>query len=625
MNSISTRPPSPVDALALEVFRGKCGSLTPTQKVIQVPLDLLDEPCRGYALQETKYDGIYWLLRNGQRHNNRCFCVFCRVKLNGLGSNLKMHSACHSDTRVYSQDQRNGAAFLFLIRHSVGFSTFRDPLVRIFLPQMSTATIEQLFTRANPGVRDLIRREVEKRDVTVMIDGWCDASLRRYLGVAVAYHCKAQNKIVHRFLDLGSGIAGRHTAQQLSTFLQKLLESFGLKSPQISCICSDSAATNPAVADLMSTNWMPCCVHLLNLVVQNFVNNSPVRLGKLLKKINKLRKKTLWIDFVGRSQSRNRNIAGYCPTRWCSVSTCLDSFLSFQELIMQFQGEYMKRDPMFVEDDFNFVASVIGLLRRFAEASDELSKADHAEGLATVFQLINAIYLVLCHAAEREWEFAPAVQQAQAEVEARFFNPESKFGCRLMFAGFLDVCHSLPKWLADRQTWLLQSLAEEIDMYTGEVLHDSQAEVHNERYSDDRPLTEIICDSPVSWDNSSLFDEIAHFNTSRQRYHGTSFMSFWSECTEYPQMQKYALVLRSFPTTTVWLERAFSIARRNLSWTRLHLSSEKASDICFLALNFKLVEVALGLGSVTDVISDEISTDIVESVDGDDFALDEEV
>ena len=330
MNSISTRPPSPVDALALEVFRGKCGSLTPTQKVIQVPLDLLDEPCRGYALQETKYDGIYWLLRNGQRHNNRCFCVFCRVKLNGLGSNLKMHSACHSDTRVYSQDQRNGAAFLFLIRHSVGFSTFRDPLVRIFLPQMSTATIEQLFTRAKAGVRDLIRREVEKRDVTVMIDGWCDASLRRYLGVAVAYHCKAQNKIVHRFLDLGSGIAGRHTAQQLSTFLQKVLESFGLKSPQISCICSDSAATNPAVADLMSTNWMPCCVHLLNLVVQNFVNNSPVRLGKLLKKINKLRKKTLWIDFVGRSQSRNRNIAGYCPTRWCSVSTCLDSFLSFQ-------------------------------------------------------------------------------------------------------------------------------------------------------------------------------------------------------------------------------------------------------------------------------------------------------
>ena len=57
----------------------------------------------------------------------------------------------------------------------------------------------------------------------------------------------------------------------------------------------------------------------------------------------------------------------------------------------------------------------------------------------------------------------------------------------------------------------------------------------------------------------------------------------------------------------------------------MHLSSEKASDICFLALNFKLVEVALGLGSVTDVISDEISTDIVESVDGDDFALDEEV
>ena len=624
MNSISTRPPSPADALALEVFRGKCGSLTRTHKVIQVPLDFLEEPYRGYALQETKYDGIYWLLRNGQRHNNRCFCAFCRVKLNGLGSNLKMHSVCHSDTRVYSQDQRNGAAFLFLIRHAVGLSTFRDPLVRIFLPNMSTTTIEQLFTRAKAGVRDLIHREVKRQDVSVMIDGWSDASLRRYLGIAIAYHCKAQNTIVHRFLDLGSGIAGRHTAQQLSAFLQKVLESFGIKTPQISCICSDSAATNPAVAEIMSTNWMPCCVHLLNLVVQNFVNNSPERFGKLLTKINQFRKKTLWIDFVGRSQSRNRNISGYCPTRWCSVTACFDSFLSFQDLIMQFQGEYMKGDPKFVEDDFKFVASVIGLLRRFAEASDALSKADQAEGLATVFELINAIYLVLCREAERECEFSHAIQQAKLEVEARFFNPESKFCCRLMFAGFLDVCHSLPKWLDEKQAWLLSSLAGEIELYTGEVLRDSQAEAHDERYSADRPLSDIICDSPVSWDNSSLSDEIAHFNMMRQRYHGTSFMSFWSECTEYQQIQKYALALRRFPTTTVWLERAFSIARRNLSWTRLHLSSEKASDICFLALNFKLVEAVLGLGGITDVISDEIVTDIVENVDGDDFALDEE-
>lgn len=625
MNSLSTAPASPVDGLALEVFQGKCGSLIRTQKVLNVPLDFLDQPYRGYALQETKYDGIYWLLKNGERHNNRCFCAFCRVKLNGLGSNLKMHSVCHCDTRVYSQDQRNGAAFLFLIRHAVGLSTFRDPLVRIFLPQMSPATIEQLFTRAKAGVRDLIRREVDKRDLSLMIDGWCDSSLRRYLGVAVTYHCPSQNKIIHRFLDLGSGITGRHTAQQLSSFLRKLLDSYGVKTPRIRCICSDSAATNPAIAELMSTNWMPCCVHLLNLVVQNFIKNSPERFRNLLSKINVLRKKTLWIDFLGRSQSRNRNISGYCPTRWCSVTTCFDSFLSFRDFILQFQQEEIKEEPLFVEDDFQFVTSVIGLLRRFAEASEELSKADQADGLATVFGLINAIYLVLCHVSDREWEFAHAVKQAKLEIEARFFNPESKFCCRLMFAGFLDVCHSIPGWLDEKRSWLLSSLAEEVELYTGDVLHNSQAQTHEERYSDDRPLTDMICDSPVSWDNSSLFDEIAHFQMSRQRHHGTSFTAYWSECTEYQEMKKYALALRSFPTTTVWVERAFSIARRNLTWTRMHLSSDKASDICFLALNFRQTEAVLGLASTTDVISDELSTDIVELSDGYDFTLDEEV
>ena len=45
---------------------------------------------------------------------------------------MKMHSVNHGDSRVYSQDQKNAAAFLFVVRHSIGFSAFLEPLVEIF-------------------------------------------------------------------------------------------------------------------------------------------------------------------------------------------------------------------------------------------------------------------------------------------------------------------------------------------------------------------------------------------------------------------------------------------------------------------------------------------------------------
>lgn len=624
MQPLTNQPIFQGDGLALKVFQGRCGSLVPTSRVVNVPFEFVDEPYDEYALQETKYPGVYWFLRQGQRYNNYCFCAFCKTRLNGSGSNMKVHSVGHSDFRTYSQDQKNAAALLFMLRHSIGFSVFRDPLVRIFLPQLSPSVVEQLFIRAKNGVRDLIRREIASKEVTVMIDGWCDASMRRYLGVAVAYHSKSENRMIHRFLDLGSGIVGQHTAAHCADFLRKCLESFGMSIAHVKCICSDSAATNPAIAEKLSVNWMPCCVHLWNLVVQNFVRNSPKELTEVLTRINQLRNKTLWIEFVARAQHGQRNIAGYCPTRWCSVCMCLNSFLSFKDLIMEFQETNMKTDPLFTEKDFEVIGHVNQLFERFAEANDLLSKADQMEGLATVFEVISTVYQIICEDCKKEWEFTVAVRRAKSEVEARFFNERSKFCCRLMLAGILDVRHRIPRWLEDRSCRLLSLLAEEIELQQS-TSGRSGDHANDRRYTDDRPLTEIIYDSPVSWDETDLADEIAHFYKTRTRHHGSGFLAYWSEGTEYRQIQSYAIALRSFPTTTIWLERAFSIARRNLTWTRLHLTGDRASDICFLAINSKQVEVALGLGAMTDVISDEIITDLTDTLDGgDDYTLDEE-
>lgn len=625
MNSASQGLAHQADGFALEVFSGRSPRLTPTRNVAFVPRDVLEQPYEGYSLLETTHTGVYWILKNGQRLNNRCYCQVCRTSFNGSGSNIKAHIAKHQGSKQYSDDQKMCAAFLFLIKHSIGFTTFRDPLVKIFLPQMSSSVIEQLLVRGCTGVHAMIQKELENRDVTVMIDGWCDASLRRFLGVALAYYNETRNTIVHRLLDLGHGIAGRHTAAQLTTFLRNCLADFGVQPQQVVCLCSDSASVNPAVAENLSTNWMPCCVHLWNLVVQNFVANSPEQFRDVLGKINNLRKKTLWIEYVGRMGHKKRNITGFCPTRWCSVCACIDSFLDFRETIMAFQAEQMKTNPLFSEADFEATSSVNNLLQRFSEANDLLLQADQNDGLASVYEAINAVYLVICHLCDREWDFSHAVAMAKLEVEVRFFNIDSKFCCRVMFAGLLNVRHTLPSWLEEKCDVLAPLLCYEVELTAGDYSLEQERHENDERYSDERPLLEIIEDSPASYQNTEILDEISNFFHFRKKYHGTTFSLFWSNCDRFANLAKYAAFLRRMPTTTVWLERAFSIARRNLSWTRLRLSPEKATKICFLALNFNQAMSALGLSA--EDMSDEIPAEMLEQVaddESDDFALDEE-
>lgn len=48
-----------------------------------------------------------------------------------------------------------------------------------------------------------------------MIDGWSDASLRRYLGIGVAFFDAFSRQQEFRFLDLNFGITGHSAGNQI--------------------------------------------------------------------------------------------------------------------------------------------------------------------------------------------------------------------------------------------------------------------------------------------------------------------------------------------------------------------------------------------------------------------------
>ena len=87
---------------------------------------------------------------------------------------------------------------------------------------------------------------------------------------------------------------------------------------------------------------------------------------------------------------------------------------------------------MFEQADFDLIEEIGRVLRRFEEVNTFLMDADNQEGLASVFQAINAIYMTLKGVAEKEGACQAAYIRAVKQIEERFFNLSSKFCCRLI-------------------------------------------------------------------------------------------------------------------------------------------------------------------------------------------------
>ena len=158
------------------------------------------------SLQESKYDNIFWLLMSGRRLDGLCFCCSCNCIISGSGGNVKRHASRHScNSDVQTMEQKEQGFVLFMIRHNVGFTALRDPIIRVLFPGLTYARAQELCQAASDKVRRAITEEVRGISLCVMIDGWSDMSLRRYLGIGLSFFDDVTQRHVYRFLKLFGG------------------------------------------------------------------------------------------------------------------------------------------------------------------------------------------------------------------------------------------------------------------------------------------------------------------------------------------------------------------------------------------------------------------------------------
>ena len=580
----------------LKVYSGSCPQLAETGEYLSVPKELLPPDYEHCGMQRSVHDGIYWLLYRGRRFDSKFFCSSCRSMLNGTGSNVTAHIAKHKRKSTATLQQRLNAFFLFLVRHQIGLTVTRDPLVRVFSPDISYLQMLSLVDDTVKDVRDMIAADLAHKQVFLMIDGWSDQSLRRYIGVVAGYYSAERRNLVMHFLDLYCKEGQDHTAASQHDALRDILQRYKVPNQNISCLASDSASVNTCLAEEMGLTWCPCVVHLWNLVVNRFLRNSPQRLDDILQRINTLRKKSRWVEFLAQ-HSMVRNIAGYTQTRWCSACDCLESFYGLRMIVLEYQNSGGK--PRFEEADIALIEEVGNVLKRFTEVNTLLMNADNQEGLVTVFEVINAIYLTLKKLEQVESVFQTAYMGAVKDIENRFFNLGSKFCCRLIFCGILNVEHSLPEWIRPQLDHIVAIMADELELFVGATPPGSPREPAADRYASNRSLVDMIQDSPVTSESSSIvYDEISEFLNFRKKLGRRRFTTFWAECEKFRHLKMMARNLRSYPANTVPLERSFSKARRILSWCRMRMSTETVRQLCILSLNEGITKRVLGLADV---------------------------
>ena len=514
---------------------------------------------------------------------------------------------------------------MFLINHHIGLTAVRDDLATIFLPGISYSQFTQMLHTTAEAVNQRIIAILKDKNLTLMIDGWSDSSLRRYLGIGACYYDDESCQQCFRLLKLHYDFEG-HSAVHQAAVLKACMDSFGLTGKQIDCLCSDSAQVNTAIAEKMNLQWMPCCCHLWNLIIRNFVNHCPSQLKACLENINSLRTQTLWVEFLASNMVSTRNIRGYVSTRWGSICDSVNSFLEMKDYVIRYQQHH--RCTLFTDGDIELMDTVQDILARFREVTDLLMDADNREGLATVFEAVNAIYMMIKSKNRENSPFKEALELVACEIANRFFWQRSKFCCRVLFAGVLNVAHGIPCWLREILPEVLSIMASEAEFFTGGTPPSSPREREDDRYSEKNTLMNMIDGSSTSSErNSDILDEIHDFMDRRDAFDKIPFSAFWRNCPRYPHLQMLAGVLRRFPTTTIRLEGIFSVSRRILSWTRMRLSPRTAGEICLVAANKDLAQQILNIDSeMVERVKDEHQSVPREEIEDDDavYIMDDE-
>lgn len=101
--------------------------------------------------------------------------------------------------------------------------------------------------------------------ISLTMDEWTDSSNRRFLAI-VAHYCDTDGNSLHSLL-CHKHLLDRYTSKNIKNFLLKVAKDYSIEE-KIVMIATDTTGNVKGAIRLLNRPWMPCLLHLLNLITK---------------------------------------------------------------------------------------------------------------------------------------------------------------------------------------------------------------------------------------------------------------------------------------------------------------------------------------------------------------------
>ncbi|XP_044739986.1 E3 SUMO-protein ligase ZBED1-like [Chrysoperla carnea] len=317
----------------------------------------------------------------------------------------------------------------YSIVEGTGFRKFMKTVAPLYqVPCRKTIT--DLIDTKYEDKKTLIKQKLKSvKNVCLTIDEWKDMQLRSFLGVTVHF---IENFEMKSMSIACEPLHDNHTGEYLSEMILKVCEDWGLPIEKIVSVTTDNGSNIVKAIEITfgRAKHIRCLAHTLNLVVENSVNSTEVKLF-----LDKVRKIVTWFhqSGVGAEELRQlqmqqkvaegklKHLVGDVSTRWNSQLFMIERFVLMSSTIGSILLNHPNAPQMLQANEIVVLKEIEKILKPFHNVTEEIS----AEKYVTASKAIPIIKCLrtLLDATTITSDLANQLKKSlQTELSKRFEN-----------------------------------------------------------------------------------------------------------------------------------------------------------------------------------------------------------
>lgn len=262
----------------------------------------------------------------------------------------------------------------FSIVEDAGFKHLIKKLAPLYKIPCRNTIKNDVLAKYDTLVEKFIFKLATAKYCCITTDIWTETyQVRSFLGITI------------HFLDNITPFCGtlgviqledRHTSEYIVENLKKILDQFKVDINKISAIITDGAANIAEASEmfLSKTQHIHCFAHVMNLVVQNSVDNSP----SVIEIITKVKNIVTWFkqSVIANDELRkitNLKLLQEINTRWNSKYYMIERFLEIRNEINQILNNHISAPQAITALEAEILSEIKFILQPFENATKDLS------------------------------------------------------------------------------------------------------------------------------------------------------------------------------------------------------------------------------------------------------------